>query len=408
MEGVGETRTSTIVLFSEFLHMTYGSAQAPPDPPGFTGVFSRTFLLALLVGTVGYLLWKDVFSRPRFDADADARPVTARGDLAADEATTIALFEAASPSVVHISTLRRQAVRRGFFRTNVLEIPEGSGSGFLWDDQGNVVTNYHVLQGGNEFVVRLNDQSEYRARIVGGSPEYDLAVIHIDAPRAALVPIPVGTSRELRVGQKTFAIGNPFGLDQTLTTGVVSGLEREILSVGGTPIRGVIQTDAAINPGNSGGPLLDSAGRLVGVNTAIKSPSGAYAGVGFAVPVDTVNRIVPQILRKGHARRGGLGVELAHSSIARRMGWRGALVDRLLPDSAAERAGLQDTQRGPSGELRYGDLIIGLDGQAIETNEDLQERLQGFEPGETVELELVRDPSGEAARKKVTLQLREL
>ena len=308
--------------------MTYGSAQGPTDDPTFSGIFSRSFLLALVVGLVLYVLWKDVLSRPRLNPDADARPVMARGDLASDEAATIELFEATSPSVVHISTLRRQAVREGFFRTNILEIPEGTGSGFVWDEAGHVVTNFHVLQGGNEFQVRLSDQSEYRASVIGGSPEFDLAVLQIDAPRSSLVPIPIGESRSLRVGQKTFAIGNPFGLDQTLTTGVISGLEREILSVGGTPIRGVVQTDAAINPGNSGGPLLDSAGRLIGVNTAIKSPSGAYAGVGFAVPVDTVNRIVPQILREGHARRGGIGVHLAPSAIARRMGMRGALIDR--------------------------------------------------------------------------------
>jgi S1-C subfamily serine protease len=226
------------------------------------------------------------------------RAVTPRGDLAADEKATIELYSQSRRSVVHITTL---AVRGDRLSMNVQKVPEGTGSGLIWDDAGHVVTNYHVIQHADDAIVTLSDQSSWRAKLVGAHPDRDVAVLQIDAPKDRLRPIPVGRSDDLQVGQKVFAIGNPFGLDQTLTTGVISALNREIESVTKRTIPGVIQTDAAINPGNSGGPLLDSSGRLIGVNTAIYSPSGGGSvGIGFAIPVDEVRRVVPQLIRTGH------------------------------------------------------------------------------------------------------------
>ncbi|MBM4297498.1 MAG: trypsin-like serine protease, partial [Deltaproteobacteria bacterium] len=219
------------------------------------------------------------------DPKASPRAVAPRGELRGDEKSTIALFKQASPAVVNITAI---GVERDMFTLNLYQIPQGTGSGFVWDTTGNIITNFHVIQNADAAQVTLADQSNWKARVVGVAPDKDLAVLKIDAPANKLQPIPIGTSKDLQVGQSVFAIGNPFGLDQTLTTGIISALNREIESVTRRPIQGVIQSDAAINPGNSGGPLLDSAGRLIGVNTAIYSPSGASAGIGFAIPVDTV------------------------------------------------------------------------------------------------------------------------
>lgn len=223
------------------------------------------------------------------------------------EAATIDLFEKAVPSVCFITTLN---VRQDYWSRNVEEIPSGTGSGFIWDKEGHIITNFHVIQGGDRATVTLSDRKTYDAEIVGVAPDKDLAVLKIKASEAVLKPLPVGTSHDLKVGQYAFAIGNPFGLDQTLTTGVISALGREIKSVNGRAIRDVIQTDAAINPGNSGGPLLDSSGRLIGVNTQIYSPSGASAGIGFSIPVDEVNWVVPDLIKYGEVRRPVLGVSL--------------------------------------------------------------------------------------------------
>ncbi len=255
------------------------------------------------------------------DPNYEPRPVTARGDLAEDEKSTISLFRNVSPAVVYITTA---SVRRDRFSFNLMEIPRGTGSGFIYDKQGHVVTNYHVIQNADTANVTLADQSTWPAQLVGVEPDQDLAVLKVDIPSARLQPILIGTSDDLQVGQKVFAIGNPFGFDQTLTTGVISGLGREVTSVTERKITGVVQTDAAINPGNSGGPLLDSAARLVGVNTAIYSPSGAYAGIGFAVPVDTVNRIVPQLIQHGRVARPVLGI-IPDDRVTRRLGIDGVL-----------------------------------------------------------------------------------
>lgn len=253
--------------------------------------------LLLLLGVGALLVWRFApgLSRIGTDAAALSREVTPRRDLFEDEKLMIDVFNRCSPSAVHITTVGRPSKR------NPRQIPRGTGSGFVWDREGRVVTNYHVIQGATSAQVTLADGSDWQARLVGGFPDKDLAVLVIDAPRDRLHPVPIGTSHDLQVGQKVFAIGNPFGLDQTLTTGVISALGREIESVTDQTITGVIQTDAAINPGNSGGLLLDSAGRLIGVNTAIASPSGASAGIGFAIPVDEVNRVVPQIIHQGKA-----------------------------------------------------------------------------------------------------------
>jgi S1-C subfamily serine protease len=263
-------------------------------------------LLVLLGALALWTLWT-VVPKPWRDLDLDAveRRVTARGDLAEIERTTIDIFRTASPSVVHITTLVTAA---GPFSLDVQQIPEGTGSGFVWDKDGHIVTNYHVISNASGALIILADGSSWRGRLVGSDAAKDLAVLAIDAPANLLHPIKVGRSADLMVGQMAFAIGNPFGLDQTLTTGVVSALNREIESLPGRAIRNVIQTDAAINPGNSGGPLLDSAGRLIGVNSSILSPSGAFAGIGFAIPVDDVNQIVTELIRHGTIDRPSLGV----------------------------------------------------------------------------------------------------
>jgi S1-C subfamily serine protease len=270
------------------------------------------WLLALLCVLVGaFYLAGSVSWGTGAPPSAQPRGITPRGDLGAAEQATINQFKAAAPSVVHVTNV---AVCQDPFSLYTREIPRGTGTGFIWDTDGFIVTNYHVVDGASRVRVVLADRSTYDSDQIWGYADKDLAVIRIDAPKGKLKPIAVGTSRDLQVGQETLAIGNPFGLDQTLTTGVVSALDREIESANGLPIRGVIQTSAAINPGNSGGPLLDSAGRLIGVNTAILSPSGTFAGIGFAIPVDEVNRIVPQLVAQGQRERPRLGIPIVQTN----------------------------------------------------------------------------------------------
>jgi S1-C subfamily serine protease len=321
------------------------------------------------------------------------------GDLAADERATIELFRRASPAVVYITSL---AERRDFFSMNVLQVPAGTGTGFVWDRQGHVVTNYHVIAQADAAEVTLADHSSWPARLVGAAPEKDLAVLAIEAPPERLSPLPVGRSENLQVGQKVFAIGNPFGLDQTLTTGIISALGREIDSLAGVPIRDVVQTDAAINPGNSGGPLLDSQGLLIGVNTAIYSPSGAYAGIGFAIPVDTVSWVVPDLLDDGKVSRPSLGVELASAALARRLGVEGALVLSVVRGSGADRAGLRGTGRDMLGRVRLGDVIVGVDEQPVRSAADLLLALERRRPGERVRVRFER--GGDAQEVEAALQ----
>ncbi|MFN5049306.1 S1C family serine protease, partial [Roseateles sp.] len=291
------------------------------------------------------------------------RPVTPRGPLEAAELNHIRVFKRASPSVVHITTL---AYQRDFFSLNVSEVPRGTGSGFIWDEAGHIVTNFHVIQGANAAKVTLADQSSYDAELVGAFEDRDLAVLRIKAPRDKLLPIPLGASRDLQVGQQVYAIGNPFGLDQTLTTGIVSALNREIESMNRRSIRGAIQTDAAINPGNSGGPLLDSAGRLIGVNTSIYSPSGASAGIGFAIPVDEVNRVVPRLIKDGRFIRPALGVTAGSAQLAQALRLpKGVALVGVSEGGPADRAGLKPFRRDRSGRILAGDVITAVDGQTV-------------------------------------------
>ncbi|TDJ73545.1 MAG: trypsin-like serine protease [Planctomycetota bacterium] len=332
-----------------------------------------------------------------FDEKAEPRAIVARGDLAADEQSTIELFAQSSGSVVHVST-EEQVVRRNFFSYDILNVPAGQGSGFLWSADGYVVTNYHLAGKASRRIVRLADGQSYEGYYVGGDDTHDLAVLKINPVGLDLEAIPIGTSSDLLVGQKVFAIGNPFGLDQTLTTGIISGLDRTITSVARTLIHGVIQTDAAINPGNSGGPLLDSAGRLIGINTAIYSPSGASAGIGFAVPVDTINRIVPQIIASGSAERAGLGVVMVPDHLVRRSGIDGVVIGSVRKGSAAERAGL----RGLDPARNVMDVILSIDGRAVRLQDDLRRIFAEKQVGEEVVLELERE--GRRLRVPVRLQ----
>lgn len=346
---------------------------------------SSWIVLALIV--IGLWWFTDRTEGPRYDKEAEPRVVAARGNLAEDEKNTISVFERISPSVVYITSIE---VRRSFFSLNVYEIPQGTGSGFVWDKEGRIVTNFHVIGDASRVEVTLGDGSVYKGIMVGSAPDKDIAVLQIAAPPEKLNPIPLGDSGSLQVGQKVFAIGNPFGLDHTITSGIVSALDREITAVTGRTIQGVIQTDAAINPGNSGGPLLDSAGRLIGVNTAIYSPSGASAGIGFAVPVDAVNQVVPEVIRHGRVIRPGLGVTLASERIARRLDIKGLLVINVLPGSAADRAGIRETKQ-VRGKIILGDIILAVNGTPVESYDDLLNELERYNIGDEVALIVLRD-----------------
>ena len=336
-------------------------------------------LLALAGDSSG--LWADLQ-----DTQGAVQSETRRG-LNTDELATIDLFRRASPSVAYITSI---SLRRDWFDLNVYEIPRGTGSGFVWDEEGRIVTNFHVIQGANAAQVTLFDRSVWDARVVGVAPEKDLAVLEIEAPADFLHPIVLGSSADLLVGQSVYAIGNPFGLDQTLTTGVISALGREIESAARIPIRDVIQTDAAINPGNSGGPLLDSSGRLIGVNTAIYSPSGAYAGIGFAIPADTVRWVVPELISKGVIERPTLGVELLSTRVVENLGLEGALIGRVLRGSGADRAGLRGTRRDAYGRVILGDVIVELAGRPVRGADDLLLALDRHRPGQQVEVVVLR------------------
>ncbi len=367
---------TTFVIISIMNQKEYRTQKRGPFLP---------FLIILFV--LAAVMW--YFSKPKSPYDPDAKPkaVTARGDLADDEMNTIDLFEATSSSVVYITNIE---LRRSLFSLNIYEIPQGTGSGFIWDGDGRIVTNYHVIEGASRVEVTLADHSTWEGMVIGVAPDKDLAVLQISAPAGKLKPIIIGESENLRVGQKVFAIGNPFGLDQTMTTGIVSALGREIKSVTGRTIQGVIQTDAAINPGNSGGPLLDSAGRLIGVNTAIFSPSGASAGIGFAVPVNIVNRVIPEIIRYGKVISPGLGVTIANGRIAERLEIEGVLIINVQPDSAAEEAGLRGTRRVVDG-LILGDIIESVNDQSVSSYDDLRNEFDKYHVGDEVTLGVIRD-----------------
>lgn len=337
-----------------------------------------------------------------WSGEPEAAPPSRAGappSLRPEELETIHVFERVSPSVVFI---KNTAIRRDFFSLNLFEVPQGSGSGFVWDRRGHIVTNFHVIYGADAISVALDEQSSYDAEVVGVDPDHDIAVLKIEAPPERLSPVTIGSSQHLRVGQKVLAIGNPFGLDHTLTTGVVSALGRTIRSLTDRTIEGVIQTDAAINPGNSGGPLLDSAGRLIGINTMIVSPSGAFSGIGFAVPVDIIERVVPQLIAHGRIIRPGIGVSLVPDVIAGRWGIKGLAIGRVLPGGPAHRAGLRGVRETVDGRIELGDVITRVGGETVRLEDDLYRILDRHQVGDRVDIEVARD--GRTRTVTVTLQ----
>ena len=334
-----------------------------------TGQYIVIWILILATIYIG-----DRFVRDLMLTAEEPRPVTARGTLAEAEQSAISLFERVAPSVVYIFTRNRRGGGGG------------AGSGFVWDRVGHVVTNDHVVEGARQVAIRLDDGEMVAATVVGTAPDYDLAVVRLGETRAHLQPIPIGRSEGLKVGQSVFAIGNPYGLSRTLTKGIISALDRQLPTANNRAIQGVIQIDAAINPGNSGGPLLDSAGRLIGVNTAITSETGVGSGIGFSVPVDIVNRIVPQLIRDGQVPRPGIGIVVVDDESAARLGVSGLIIIRILPRSAAERAGLKPANLDARD---FGDVITGVDGVAVRTIAQFAAELAKVGIGNRVRLTVV-------------------
>jgi S1-C subfamily serine protease len=329
-------------------------------------------------------------------------------ELQPEERRVVEIFRRASKSTVFVSS--NAVVRRSFFSLNTEEIPRGSGSGFVWDKEGHIVTNFHVVREhiedgkGTSITVTLENQKQYRAEVRGYFADKEIAVLKVNAPADQLHPLEVGSSSDLVVGQSAIAIGNPFGLDHTLTVGVVSAVGREIRALTGRRIQDVIQTDAAINPGNSGGPLLNSAGQVIGMNTAILSPVGVNAGIGFAIPIDTVERYVTQIISEGKVSGPGLGIAIVNPNLARRMGVRGGvLVGELTPGGPADRAGLRGTRIHSDWSVELGDIITGIGKEKVLDVNALRDVLERHDVGDDVEVTLIRD----GRERKVRLRLQE-
>ena len=341
--------------------------------------------LAVIVGLYSFATSDgDSYGPMNLVADAELEKVF----YTDDEKNNIAVFENASPSVVFVTNTQ---LRRQRFSLNVMEIPRGSGTGFIWDDSGLIVTNFHVVYGANRITITLQSNKSYQAEVVGTAPEKDIALLKIDAPEEELKPLPLGDSASLAVGRKVLAIGNPFALDTTLTVGVVSALGREIKSITNRTIKNVIQTDAAINPGNSGGPLLDSHGRLVGVNTAIYSPSGASAGIGFAIPVNTVAKIVPQLIEHGKLIRPVLGIETLTDYWTRRLRVKGVAILSVREGMPADLAGMVGVREDRRGNIHLGDVIIAINGEGVTNEDSLLTQLEQYKPGDVVEVTTLKD-----------------
>lgn len=305
-----------------------------------------------------------------------------------DEQNTVDIFDNAGPGTVFVT---QNQIVRDRYTMRATEVPSGSGSGFIWDTDGHIITNYHVIDGSSHLTVTLYNQKTYPAKLVGGEPKKDIAVLKIDAPTDELTPIPrPDDTYELAVGQKAIAIGNPFGLDHTITTGIISAMGRDQLGYGGVTIRDMIQTDASINPGNSGGPLLDSSGQLIGMNTMIFSKSGASAGIGFAVPFSTIKRVVPQIIRTGKAQQIGLGISILPDAIARRNGIQGVIVRQVANNSPAARAGLRGVEQNYRGTY-IGDVIVGIDDKKVTNYDTLYNALDTHQPGDTIQVKIRRE-----------------
>jgi S1-C subfamily serine protease len=361
----------------------------------FSQVLSIT-LASLFFSATGFANWE---SRLLGNNGAYDTPMATPIKLGPDERETISIFERATKSVVFITNT---AFRRDYWSLNTFEIPQGSGSGIIWDLQGHIVTNYHVVYGADSIQVVLSDQTSVQAQVVGIDPDHDLAVLRIHTSKDHLFPIDVGNSQGLQVGQKVLAIGNPFGLDHTLTTGVVSALGRTIKSMNDRTIEGVIQTDAAINPGNSGGPLLDSDGRLIGINTQIISPSGAYAGIGFAVPVNTITRVIPQLIQFGKLIRPGMGISVIPDSIAARWGIQGLIIAKVEPGSPADKAGLKSAKETRLGRIKLGDIITKINQEPVKIFDDLMRILDRHKVGDRITVEVHRN--GKSRKVKVRLK----
>ena len=388
------TFAKTVIQLSSAPLVT--ESNMPSEQPESYEYQSQSLRRQLLLSWVLMILLVVMLALPtiklwfNFGVSGDPRPVTPRGALADFEQTTVDLFKETSPSVVFITT---KTERRDFYY-QYREQSAGTGSGFVWDNDGHIVTNYHVIENATSFQVVFYEQSSFDAELVGVSPDHDLAVFRINAPENLLRPVLVGESNDLEVGQSVFAIGNPFGLNQTLTTGVISAISRTIESPSGKRIDDVIQIDAAINPGNSGGPLLDSAARLVGVNTAIYSPSGASAGVGFSIPVDTVNRIVPLLIKRGDYVPPQLGIQTveALNTAMRRKGIEGVAIVGLVRGGPAQRAGLRSATPSRSGSaFVLGDVIQAINGTKVSKLQDILDELQLHRSGDTVVLTIYRD-----------------
>ena len=364
---------------------------------------SHIILAVLVLILAGVVVFQYVIANSSPGEEIGERTVTPRGDLADFEKTQIQIYESAVPSVVHVDTLDEPGHRDGRLEGR----KRGSGSGFIWDKHGHIITNYHVVHQGKRWSVTLHDRTTWEAELKGVAPHKDIAVLKIKAPKSRLKPIDVGTSADLKVGQSTYAIGFPFGLEETYSTGVISGLQRTIKSITERQIRDVIQTDAAINPGNSGGPLLDSAARLIGMNTAIVSKTGVYSGIGFAVPVDEIRQFVPQLIKFGKVIRPGLGItyfsdaHVARLRLANRLSSEGVLVRDVMPDSAASKAGIQPT-RYRAGRYSWGDLIVAVDGKKIRRTQDLFDILESLTIGKTVTISIIRN--GQPMKTEATLQ----
>jgi S1-C subfamily serine protease len=346
--------------------------------------------LALLILLGAFLLWRELRRPdPLFVEDEPPREVAVRGELLTEEERTIGIFGEVSSSVVHIATRDLQRP----FSMNPVDVEAGTGSGFVWSEDGYIVTNHHLVARGDSWIVTLADYTSFPARLVGVYRDVDIAVLKIEAPSSSLDPIPIGTSRDLRVGQRVLAIGNPFGLDRTLTTGVISGLGRRVTTDAGAELYNVIQTDAAINPGNSGGPLLDSSGRLIGVNTAIVSDRFGGFGIGLAVPVDLVNEIVPFLIRAGRSvpleRRPALGLSVMSEAFSSAHGVDGAVIEEVWPGSGADMAGLRPLVKNDDGTFEM-DVIVAVGGQRIRDAFDLGEALRMRAPMEKVEVKIMR------------------
>ncbi|MAV25944.1 MAG: 2-alkenal reductase [Gammaproteobacteria bacterium] len=309
--------------------------------------------------------------------------ITDPSTLTSDENNNIGIYRETSPSVVFVTNTQ---LRRRLFSLNVMEAPAGSGTGFVWSDSGLIVTNYHVVHAANRINITLTNGNSYQAELVGAAPEKDIALLRIDAPDETLTPIPLGNSDALSVGRKVLAIGNPFALDTTLTVGVVSALGREIQSPANRTIKNVIQTDAAINPGNSGGPLLNSMGEVVGVNTAIYSPSGASAGIGFAIPVNAVSKIVPQLIEHGRLYRPVLGIETMPDRWAAQLRVQGVAVTSVVRGSGADRAGMVGVREDRFGKLHFGDIIIAINDDEVISNDSLLTALETYKPGDEIKV----------------------